>query len=114
MCGWARYKIEYLKNWRRYVQTLAEAAGSVIPGSETYVFGGAAENRLTVLSDIDVLVIIDKYLTDREKRRVKKSILDEASRRGLPWDYPVEIHVVSREESKKYFKYSGKLIKIRA
>jgi len=41
--------------WRCYVALLAEAAGS--PGEVFYVFGSAAEGRLTADSDIDVAVV---------------------------------------------------------
>jgi hypothetical protein len=38
----------------------AAAIKTVYPDAEVYVFGGAAEGRLTVLSDVDVAVVFDR------------------------------------------------------
>ncbi len=52
-------------------------------------FGGAAEDRLTVLSDIDILIIVNRELTDQEKTKLKAGILWNAvDKYGLPWGYP--------------------------
>lgn len=67
-----------------------------------FIFGGAAEGRLTVLSDIDVLVVTNRSLTDSERRKVKAKMLKVAEGRGLPWYYPVDIHVVNENEFKEY------------
>jgi predicted nucleotidyltransferase len=111
---WVRYHFQHLRRWRDYAEKVAAAAGSIDPRAEVYVIGGVAENRATVLSDIDVLVIVSKpRLEPREKKRLAVRILDEAiARHGLPWDAPVEVHVVGREEAARFLG-RGRAIRIR-
>ena len=111
--GWAKWKIDYLKNWKRYVRLLAKYVKEVLPEAEVYVIGGAAENRLTVLSDIDVLIVTDKPLDASECRRLKADIIWGAAKYGFPWDYPVEIHIISKGELKNYLKHTRKIIQVK-
>ena len=50
--------LQVLMEWRKHVRLACKAVKNVIPNAETYVTGGAAENRLTVRSDIDILVVL--------------------------------------------------------
>lgn len=98
-----------LQQWREYVQKIFAAVRDVLGGSiEVYVFGGAAEDRLTALSDIDVAIVLPKEPSPRERLRIKQRVFARAvDAYGLPWDYPVEIHVVGPkgfEEIKKQSK----------
>jgi len=114
MCGWVKYKIEYLRNWKHYVNLLAKSIKELLPNTQAYVIGGAAEDRLTILSDIDVLIVIDKPLTDSQRRKLKTDILWNAIEKyGLPWDYPVEIHIATKEELKTYLRHTKKIIPIK-
>jgi len=91
---------------------VASAVRSLGLNADVYVFGGAAEGRLTVLSDVDVLVCV-RGLGEVDSWRLRKLILAEAmDRHGLPWDYPVEVHVVSGEEAEQYFKHSRKVVEL--
>ena len=74
------------------------------------VFGGAAEDRLTVLSDVDILIVIDKKLSLVEKAKLKADIIWNAEKYGFPLHYPIDIHVVSQDELKEYLKYIKKNI----
>ncbi|ADI32068.1 nucleotidyltransferase domain-containing protein [Staphylothermus hellenicus] len=76
----------------------------MLPNAEIYVFSGAAENRLTVLSDVDVLVVIDAPLIPRERRRIKADIIWNAEKYGF--------HVISRIELPMYLKHMRKLVPI--
>lgn len=62
--------------------------------------GGAAEDRLTVLSDIDVVIVSPRVPGDPvERRRMALEVRDLAvTRYGLPWDYPVDLHLYTPEE----------------
>ncbi|MEM4970845.1 MAG: nucleotidyltransferase domain-containing protein [Sulfolobales archaeon] len=96
---WARYHINYLRMWREAVKKIAEAARDIEPSAEVYVFGGAAEDRLTVLSDIDVAIVLEKPPAPEKLVEIRRKIYSRAvDIYGLPWDYPVEIHVMGREE----------------
>jgi hypothetical protein len=54
---WVKYHLNYLRVWRDAAKSIARATRSIEPDVEVYVIGGAAEDRLTVLSDIDVVLV---------------------------------------------------------
>jgi len=100
-----------LRKWREYAEKICSAVRSLGIEAEVYVVGGVAEDRTTVLSDIDVLVVVDG-VGEGDRRRLTVGILEEAIENfGLPWDAPVELHVVSRGEAEIFFK-SSKSVKI--
>jgi predicted nucleotidyltransferase len=112
--SWVKYHFQHLRRWREYAEKVAEAAASIDPEAEVYVVGGVAEGRATVLSDIDVLVVLSKpQLSPAERRRLAVRILEEAiARNGLPWDAPVEVHVAGRMEARRLLE-RGKAVRIR-
>ncbi len=97
-----------LREWRLYIKAISKAARSVVGDNvEIYVFGGAAENRLTALSDIDVAVVLPYEPSPKERLKLKQDILIKAiDEYGLPWDYPIELHVVGPERFKEIKRYS--------
>ncbi len=98
-----RYMVERLRRlhqWRLYAPRVAEAARRLLgPETRVYVVGGAAEDRLTVLSDIDIVVVSPRAPRGPERHRLAIRIRMEAvERHGVPWDYPLDIHVMTPEE----------------
>lgn len=80
--------------WREAVKAVARAVRDLGLDAEVYVIGGAAEGRLTVLSDVDVLVCVKRRLSPDEVWTLRKEILGLAvDKHGLPVDYPVELHI---------------------
>ncbi len=85
----------------------------VIPDAKIYVVGGAAEDRLTALSDIDVFVVSEKIPgTVRERARLVASIMERAESMGLPWDYPLEIHLLKPCEAVYVLRKCRKVISL--
>ncbi len=77
-----------------------------------HVIGGVAEGRTTIYSDIDILVVV-KIIDPNTQRKLLIDILERAiDTYGLPWDAPVELHVVSEERAKEYSKHSRDTIRI--
>ena len=110
---WVRYHLRHLKAWREAVKAVANAVKSLGLDADVYVIGGAAERRLTVLSDIDVLVCVDESCGVGPwelRRRILTRAMDE---HGLPWDYPIELHILVRRECEKLLK-SLKVIPVKA
>ncbi|MCI2415731.1 MAG: nucleotidyltransferase domain-containing protein [Candidatus Aramenus sp.] len=92
---------------------MARATKDLCPECKVYVFGGVAEGRVTVLSDIDVLVVSERKLSDREVKELRMNIMLRAMDiYNLPFDAPVELHVVDKERAEKYFKVARKLVEI--
>jgi len=105
----AATRLRIISEWRRYVHVVARAARQVVPGAKVYLVGGAAEDRLTVLSDIDILVVLPRRPGFREAAGLRARILEEAEKQGLPLYAPVELHIVGEEELERY-RRMGKLV----
>ncbi|BFH72918.1 nucleotidyltransferase domain-containing protein [Sulfurisphaera javensis] len=113
MSSWVKYKFEHLRRWKEYAEIIAKASKEIDKNVKVYVFGGIAEDRITVLSDIDILIIFPYQLSDKDRRELKKQVLNIAmDKYNLPFGAPVELHVVDEEKAKDYFKHAKKLIEI--
>ena len=89
----ARRRREIFANLSKYLRTIVEAAKSVDPSAEVYLFGSVAEGKATVASDIDVLIVT--------KAR-PEVVLDALWRKGI--EEPFEIHVIPPELLRIYAK----------
>ena len=107
-----RIILECLSRWRELVEIVRMAIEKVRPDAEIYVVGGAAEDRLTILSDIDVAVVLDEELSFEKSSELRARILEEAEKMGLPLYAPIELHIVSRKQFDRYTKKS-RTLKIR-
>lgn len=102
----AKTRLQLLSEWRQAVNKLVEILRKLYPHAQVYLFGGAAENRLTVLSDIDILVVFPEENIAPEKRvQVLAEIWEELERIGLA-HYPFDIHVVGYGALERYRRMS--------
>ena len=92
-------RLRMIKEWRSVIDKAVRAVKRLYPGSEVYLFGGAAEGRLTVLSDIDLAVVFRG--PGAEPEEVLARIWEEMEREGVPPYYPLEVHVLSRKELRR-------------
>jgi predicted nucleotidyltransferase len=113
MSSWVKFRFSHLRRWREYAEKIAKATRDIEANADVYVIGGVAEDRITVLSDIDIPVVVKRNVEGKEKRELKKNILIRAMDfYDLPFDAPVELHVEDERVSKRYFELSRKIIKI--
>jgi len=101
--------LKILARWREYVRIVYKAIKTIAPRAETYITGGVAENRLTVKSDIDILLVLPQKPTFTQAVELRTKILKEAERLGLPLYAPIDLHIISKEELRKY-KKRGRVI----
>ena len=94
--------LQSLRRWREYAVLVACAVEKVVPGALVFVAGGAVEDRLTISSDIDVVVVLPHRPSFEEAVDLRTRILEEAEKLGLPLTAPVEIHLVGQEDLKYY------------
>ena len=75
---------------------------------------GTAEDRLTVAND--VLIISPKVPKDpHEKLKVILDIRERAvDKYGLPWDYPIDIHLCRPEEIEGVKGFYSRMIEVRS
>lgn len=104
-------RIRILSRWREYVKLIAEAVKVVEPQAKLYLVGGAAEGRLTVLSDIDVLLVLPRRPGFEEAAELRARVLEEAERLGLPLYVPVELHIIGEGDLRKYLT-RGKVVPV--
>ncbi len=98
--SWVRRHFEHLRRWREYAAAVARAARDLVPGAKVYVVGGVAKGRITVLSDIDILIVVPK---GAERRGLSRAIMARAMDvYGLPWDAPVELHIADEDGAGSY------------
>jgi predicted nucleotidyltransferase len=99
---WVKYHIDHLRNWRKAVEAVARAVKDINREAKVYVIGGAAEGRLTIESDVDVVVCIPVGTNDRKLRKeIMRRAIDVY---GMPWDYPIELHLYEERECKEILK----------
>lgn len=89
-------RLKMLLRWREVVEKVVEAVHGIYPEAKIYLFGGAAENRLTVLSDIDVAIVFHKI--PGSPGEILTKIWEELEKSGVEPHYPLDILVVSEEE----------------
>jgi hypothetical protein len=105
--SWVRIRFEHLRRWREYAESVCKTAKNVLGEDvEAYVVGGVAEERTTVLSDIDILIVANTL------PRNTKGLYDEILGRaidvyGLPWDAPVELYIWIRGGRRNTWKQAG-------
>nr|WP_287069929.1 nucleotidyltransferase domain-containing protein [Pyrobaculum sp.] len=98
---WARYALErfsLLKRWRELAAIIARACREVAGDCEVYVVGGAVEDRLTVLSDIDVVAMVE----DPALRTIDVviAVKRRAEELGLPEGAPIDLKIFTPRNSK--------------
>ncbi|ABL79084.1 nucleotidyltransferase domain-containing protein [Thermofilum pendens] len=109
MSSWVKRHFEHLRKWREYAEAIAKAAMDVVPGARVYVIGGVAEDRVTALSDIDILVVVP----GGARKGLYADVLERAiDAYGLPWDAPVELHIVSENEAKEYLRRARRAVHV--
>lgn len=115
--SYIRFRLEVLRlllEWRRIAKAIARAARQVLGGRvEIYVFGSAVEGRLTADSDLDIALVVPE-VPERatERARIIAAILELAEREGMPWWFPAELHLMTREEMDMLARGGAKFVRI--
>jgi len=111
--SWAKQHLEHLRRWREAVEAIAKAVRDLGIKAELYVIGGAAESRLTILSDIDVLLCLEEGLGPEDLWALRRKVLGVAmDKYGLPIDYPVELHIWDKKTCSKALR-RGKAVRVK-
>ena len=92
-------RLRLLSKWRSITARAARAIKRSYPEVEIYLFGGAAEDRLTIMSDIDLAVVLEDPPRDRSGLLAR--IWELLEEEGIPPYYPLEVHILSKREFEK-------------
>lgn len=99
-----------VREWKRYVADIAQAAHKILSDAAVYVFGSVVKSEATGGSDVDVL-IVSKYVPASGIERAKLLLKIEEGA-GLPSYHPFEIHLVNTEEAEWYFRKVKELTRL--
>lgn len=91
-----------LTEWTKYARAIYEAVRRAAPESQVYLTGGVAEGRLTVLSDIDIVIVLDHKPSYDEAVDIRVRIMEELDKAGIPPYLPLDIHIVGVEDLRRY------------
>lgn len=86
--------LEVLRNYKVIVREVKEIIKEIDPEVQVYVFGSVVKGEYTTVSDIDVLVVTKKI-------DMKYDIMVNVYKRI---DAPIELHVTSPEQFKRWYK----------
>ncbi len=89
-----------LRKWRNIVHDIIKIVKKLCPEAEVYLIGGAAENRITINSAIDIAIIFKPNLSRSDRINVLTRIW-EAIDNVVPIYYPLEIHILNINELAK-------------
>jgi hypothetical protein len=95
-------------DWKVWAKKVANAAKTIMPDVEVYVFGSVIRGEATGGSDIDMLIVsqnVPEKVLEQSEIKVK---IEEMA--GLPIYHPFEIHLASKDESEQYIAVAGKHI----
>lgn len=93
-------RAEMVRNWRKYVDKIAESVKRIMPDSRIYIFGGIVKGEAIGGSDVDILIVSKNTPKSAIKRAEIKIAIEELS--NLPPYHPFESHLVD-EEAMWYF-----------
>jgi len=91
-----------------YLAAIREAVRELDPDAEVYLFGSVARGEARPDSDVDVLVVSDRY--GDEVGRVAEVLLRIEERLGFVGVF--EVHVVSRRTFEEQRRLFGVLVKV--
>ena len=92
-------RLKLVSKWASMVSKAVRVIKKAYPEASVYLIGGAAESRLTVLSDVDLVVVFEGQPPDRAAVLARLWELLEAE--GVPPYYPLEIHILGSRELEK-------------
>ncbi|UXD22677.1 DNA polymerase [Ignicoccus pacificus DSM 13166] len=81
-------------------ERVAETCLDLCEDCEVYVIGSVARGTATALSDLDVLVVVPRKC---EPRALKKKVLRKVIW-NIPYDYPLNLHIVQKGEEEKWLR----------
>ena len=97
--------LRQLENYMEVARKVKEIVKSTWPDANVYVFGSVVEGRYTAASDIDILILVDRY--DKDEAYRVKALIYEAI------DAPVEVHLATdREFETWYSRFIDRLIEV--
>jgi hypothetical protein len=108
LLGWRR--IEFLeRNWRRIAEEVKEIAQDYGRVYKVVVFGSVIKGKAMGSSDLDIAVIYEDSISDREKRR---RAIEISLRLPEEESLVTDVKVLSKDESELFLSFVGTYVEI--
>ncbi|MCS7144062.1 MAG: nucleotidyltransferase domain-containing protein [Archaeoglobaceae archaeon] len=96
-------RLEYFKNYRKYLQEVSEILPGYLKKFEIYVFGSILRGDYSPgLSDIDVAIVSEEF----ENRNLRIEIYDLLFEKYF--HSPFEFHLLTRKKWEFFLRFIGK------
>jgi len=107
-------RLKELMKWRDLLPIIVEAIEEALGNKPLYVFGSAIEGKITVDSDIDIAVIVERVPKRAiERARVIDRIWKAMEKRGISYWYPIELHLMTSKEKEMMEKCKAKFVSVK-
>lgn len=95
----AKEEEKYFTNYLYYSRIIKKIAQKVLKECKVYVFGSIL-NKKEIPRDIDIMIISPKLRKEKNKKEIIKKIWEKLGR-----IYPFEIHFVTPDQWKDWYRY---------
>ncbi len=89
--------LESLENYKAVAEEVKRLVLKHWPNSKVYVFGSVVKGKYTAVSDIDILVVLEKNISKDEEYKVKAQVY-------MSTEAPIELHITSIEKFEHWYK----------
>ena len=94
-----RFKV--IRRWKELLPCIKESVLNVLPHAELYIIGSVAKGNYDSTSDFDLLVVVEKEPSRKERIEMLMKIYEGFERCGDP-RFPLEIHFVEKGKEVRY------------
>ncbi len=84
----------------------------LLPGAQVYLIGGAAEDKLTVFSDIDLLVVLPYEPKAGERVELLARLWEALEEAGVPPETPLDLHITGPEGFARYARRARRMVRL--
>ncbi|MBA5942192.1 MAG: nucleotidyltransferase domain-containing protein [Methanophagales archaeon] len=96
-------RLDYFKNYGKYVKEMRELVSKDLEEFELYVFGSAIKDDYSVgLSDIDLAIVSDEFEFRKKKLKVYDLLFEKY------FDSPFEFHLLTVKKWEFFLRFTGK------
>ncbi|GIW66478.1 MAG: hypothetical protein KatS3mg095_0376 [Candidatus Parcubacteria bacterium] len=95
----AEKKEKYFKNYLSYGKKIKDIARELLGNCQVLIFGSVIRGDFSPASDIDVLIISNKFPENWEERRIYRTKIKSAIEHSSPF----QIHLATEEEFKNWW-----------
>ena len=95
-------RVEYFKNYSKYVKEMKKLLSEHLKEFQLYVFGSILNDYSVGLSDIDIAIVSDEFKSREKKLRAYDVLFEKY------FYSPFEFHLLTKKEWEFFLRFVGK------